>query len=60
MLTASSSRQSQELSLVESKGAIMLRPSLLDLYVRLSVHTAPEYPNLCDFGSCVDIGDNFC
>ncbi len=38
----------------------MPRPSLLDLYVRLWVHTAPEYPNLYDFGSCVHIGDNFC
>jgi hypothetical protein len=27
---------------VESRGGITLRPSLLDLYVRLSPHTAPD------------------
>ena len=36
---------------VESRGAITLRPSLLDLYVRLSVHTAPETLSF-DFCSC--------
>ena len=36
------------------------RPSLLDLDVRLSVHTAPEYLSLCDFDSCGHSGDNFC
>ena len=29
--------------MVESRGAIMLRPSLLDPSVRLSPHSAPEY-----------------
>jgi len=28
---------------VESRGAIMLRPSLLDRSVRVSPHCAPEY-----------------
>ena len=30
-------------ALVESRGAIMLRPSLLDRSVRVSLHCAPEY-----------------
>jgi hypothetical protein len=42
--------------LVESRGVITLRPSLLDLYMRLSPHTAPDILSfsLC---SCVGIGD---
>lgn len=31
------------IELVESRGAIMLRPSLLDRSVRISSHCAPEY-----------------
>ena len=34
---------SPEIILVESRGAIMLRPSLLDLDVPVSVYPAPEY-----------------
>ena len=39
--------------LVESRESIISRPSLLNLYVRLSVHTASEYLDF-NFCSCVD------
>ncbi|MBW4536546.1 MAG: HNH endonuclease [Pleurocapsa minor HA4230-MV1] len=39
-------------NLVESREGISLRPSLLDPYVRLSPHTAPDILSFC-FASCV-------